>query len=763
MNPPRPKPRVSFKPRDSRHPQAASRHRRPARLVRSAVIPSLVVVATVTIAGIMRGGDASPLPPTPRLRAASPQKNTATPIDRHALVTRHNPVLRRFDTESPLSVGNGQFAFTADVTGLQTFSEAYEQTIPLGTLSEWGWHTWPNPEGWSIDRFHFKEFDSHGRSVGYADIPGDQRTPEIQWLRANPHRLHLGRLGFDLLTRDGRQAVPPDVSRVEQTLDLWTGELTSRFMFDDQPVEVSTVCHPVLDAIAVRVTSPLIRQKRLRILLAFPYGTGQATAADWSKPEAHRTEMRAGVSSAAFSRRLDADAYHAALDWAPRGSIRQTAPHAFVVTPDPDARAFELVAAFSPTPGPRALPGFAATRAAARDHWRQFWETGGAIDLSGSRDPRWRELERRIVLSQYLTAIQCAGRTPPQETGLTFNSWEGKFHLEMHWWHAAQFALWNRLPLLERSLDFYRRVLPRARGTAARQGYAGARWPKMTDPGGAESPSSVGPFLIWQQPHPIFYAELAYRTKPARETLERYREVVFETAEFMASYPAWDAGTERFVLGPPLQCAQEVFPKDATVNCTYELAYWRWGLEAAQVWRARLGLAREARWDHVLSHLAPLSVAERMYLFAESAPDTFQNPRWARDHPAVTAALGVLPGSGVDRETMRRTLDWIWGHWSWPDTWGWDYPMLAMTAARLGEPARAVDALLLDTPKNVYRLNGHNHQRPGLTIYLPGNGGLLYAVAMMAAGWDGGPDKPAPGFPDDGSWVVRYEGLRKAL
>ena len=72
--------------------------------------------------------------------------------------------------------------------------------------------------------------------------------------------------------------------------------------------------------------------------------------------------------------------------------------------------------------------------------------------MSGSQDPRWRELERRIVLSQYLTAIQCAGSLPPQETGLTCNSWEGKFHLEMHWWHAAHFALWDRLPLLERSL-----------------------------------------------------------------------------------------------------------------------------------------------------------------------------------------------------------------------------------------------------------------------------------------------------------------------
>lgn len=111
---------------------------------------------------------------------------------------------------------------------------------------------------------------------------------------------------------------------------------------------------------------------------------------------------------------------------------------------------------------------------------------------------------------------------------------------------------------------------------------------------------------------------------------------------------------------------------------------------------------------------------------------------------------------------MARTLDWIWENWNWPRTWGWDYPLVAMTAARVGEPKRAVEALLLDTPKNTYRRNGHNHQRPGLTIYLPGNGGLLYATALMAAGWDGAPPRHAPGFPADGSWTVRWEGLRSA-
>jgi hypothetical protein len=684
------------------------------------------------------------------------------PIDRRALVSRHNVSLNRLDPESPLSVGNGEFAFTVDATGLQTFPEVYDQTIPLGTLSQWGWHTWPNPTAWSIDRFAFKEFDSHGRMVGYADIPGE-RTPEISWLRANPHRLHLGRIGFRLTRADGSAATTADLTDIRQTLDLWNGVIVSHFRFDGEAVDVETMSHPTLDAVSVRVASPLVKTGRVAVELRFPYGTGQMTAADWTKPEAHRTVLtQPQPNEARLVRTLDADTYYAAIRWAPAGAMASTGPHAYVLSAAPGTDALAFTAVFTPAPKTEPMPAFDEARAATRTHWNRFWSTGGAIDLSGSSDVRWRELERRIVLSQYLTAIQCAGRFPPQESGLTFNSWEGKFHLEMHWWHAAQFALWDRLPLLERSLGYYQAILPRARAMAARQGYAGARWPKMTSQTGDESPSNVGPFLVWQQPHPIFYAELVQRARPGRATLGQYRQVVFETAEFMASFPAWDEPGRRFVLGPPLQCAQETYPKDRTSNCTFELSYWVWGLQTAQLWRERLGLRREARWDRVLQGLAKPAIAGGKYLFAESAPDTYANPRWATDHPSVVAAFGVLPGVDIDRGTMDRTFVWIWAHWDWPSTWGWDYPMMAMTAARLGRPDMAIDALLMDTPKNVYRANGHNHQRPGLTIYLPGNGALLYAVAMMAAGWDGAPAGSAPGFPRDGRWKVRWEGLRKA-
>src|SRR5580704_12582631 len=135
----------------------------------------------------------------------------AAPIDRHTLVTRHNVGLKQFDANNPLSVGNGEFCFTVDATGLQSFPEAFEKTTPLGTLSDWGWHTFPNPNGWDIDHFQFKEYtDLNGRKVPYADVPHNVQTPEIKWLRANPHRLHLGQVGFVLRHADGSPAATGD-------------------------------------------------------------------------------------------------------------------------------------------------------------------------------------------------------------------------------------------------------------------------------------------------------------------------------------------------------------------------------------------------------------------------------------------------------------------------------------------------------------------------------------------------------------------------
>lgn len=679
-------------------------------------------------------------------------------IDRAALVRRHDPLMTKLDPLSPLSVGNGEFAFTADVTGLQTFPEEYESLAPLCTMSQWGWHTTPRPAGLEGKELRLTAYDTYGRDVLYHTRSEGQKEL-FDWLRENPHRLHLGRVGLHMSAPGRGAAKLSDITDVEQRLDLWAGILTSRFRVWGEPVTVETAVHPDADLLAVSVESSLIARGMLAVRFAFPYGSPTMQAADWRSPERHRTRVsKLAPGRALLQRRLDDDEYFVLIDAGGAATLDEgkEGGHELFLKASSGTR-LDFVAAFSPQSISGTPPGAAATFDASRKHWARFWGTGGAIELADSRDKRAPELERRIVLSQYLTAIQCSGKLPPQETGLMVNSWYGKFHLEMHWWHAAHFALWGRLPLLENSLGWYEKILPSARVRAVSQGYAGARWPKMTAPDGRDSPSPIGPLLIWQQPHPIFYAELCYRARPNRKTLERYRSVVFETAEFMASYAFYDRKTRRHVLGPPVIPAQENHPARETWNPTYELSYWRFGLGVAQAWRERLGMKRRPDWDDCVVTLSKLPIREGVYLAHENCPQTYTERN--RDHPSMLAAYGVLPGDGVERETMRRTLAKVMKEWQWDETWGWDYPVTAMTAARLGEGGTAVRALLLETAKNRYLPNGHNYQRPNLPCYLPGNGGLLYAVALMAGGWKGAPRTHAPGFPSDGSWTVRHEGL----
>jgi len=682
------------------------------------------------------------------------------PIDRYALVTRHNPVINAANAFSPLSVGNGGFAFTADITGLQSFPDFYSSGIPLCIQSDWGWHTFDNPNGYNLEDI-LVDINTYGRLVKYASITS-QHAVACEWLRANPHRLGLARVGLKLKKSDGSSVILSDCTNIDQQLDLWRGVLTSRFKVGGQDVQVQTCCHPDNDMIAVRIESDLIAANRLSVTIDFPYGSGSSgpEPGDWNNPLLHQTTtiIDPTATRVDFQRTLDDDVHYVTLQYSSTAAFNELSAHHYELDPPADST-FEFAVEFSRDPIVADLPAFSQSLSAVETHWQNFWSTGGAIDLSASTNPLANELERRIVLSQYLTAIQSAGDMAPQETGLTFNSWYGTPHLEMHWWHEVHFVLWGRAPLFERSLDWYQSILPMAQETATRQGYTGARWSKMVGPEGEENPSSIGTFIVWNQPHPIYFAELGYREHPDQAWLEQYSTIVFETAEFMASFMYWNDQQQRYVLGPPVIPAQERYTATATYNPTFELEYWRWGLQTAQVWRERLGLPRNSQWDHVIDNFSQLPVSGGLYLANESTPDTWTNDHW-NDHPSMLMAYGFLKGPRVDVDTMSRTLDKVMEKWNWSSTWGWDFPMIAMTATRVGKPQTAIDALMMNTAKNTYLPNGHNCQYGSLPIYLPGNGGLLSVTAMMAAGWDGAPAQHAPGFPNDGTWQVHWEGLK---
>jgi hypothetical protein len=696
------------------------------------------------------------------LLASTLQAQQQPPIDRHALVSRHNVVHRTAEPKHFLQVGNGEFAYGFDVTGMQTLDRAFDHPIPLATMSNWGWHSFPNKGNYTYDQT-LSDYDADGRKVTYSDR---QNTPAGEYFRSSPHRVNLARIGLWWEGQDESGATAADVAdftEIEQTLDLWTGVATSRFKFRGAPVTVTTVAYPGRDLVAFRIESPLVAAGKLGATIRFSYPAGAWGPAidDWNKPERHQTRLASRRPGwALFARTVDDWEYLVVTQAGSEAKLIALSEHQYRIT-WPNADAGELVAQFSdgPTPmrwGTSQRADFTAIREASAAHWPLFWASGGAIDLGGTDDPRAAELERRMVLSQYLTAIQ-NGSLPPQETGLATNSWFGKQHLEMHWWHAAHFPLWGREAILAPSLEWYAKILPQAQAIARRQGYAGARWPKMCGPDGVSSPSGVGEFLVWQQPHIIYLAELMHRANPEHATLSQYAALVEETAKFMADYVTWDDDGQTCHLGPPVIPAQENYRPRETRDPTFELAYWHWALTTAQAWRERAGLPREAEWDRVIAGLARPLVRGGRYAGVALAP--FTN---TADHPSMLCAYGVLPRTPlIDPAVMQATAEWVDmpGVWDWRSTWGWDFPVLAMTYARCGDPERAVDALLRGADKNAYLPNGHNYQEERLPLYLPGNGGLLAAAAMMAAGWDGADaTRAAPGFP--AKWHVHFEGLR---
>jgi hypothetical protein len=680
--------------------------------------------------------------------------NNSTQIDREALVGRHTVTLDSLSCDELLQAGNGEIAYAIDATGLQTFFG--------NAMSQWGWHSMPCPVEGGHAALKLVEYDFHGRKIPYR-TPGNGQKELVAWMRENPHRIYLGRLRFLIKKNDGQFIEAADVKEIQQTLDMWNGVIESRYTIEGTPVHVISCADPETGSLATEVRSSLIGNGRLQVEWAFPYGrpgTFRSREADWTHPEAHKTVVLANNGRRADLRReMDGTVYYASILWSKSTTIEEMEMHRFILTPDKKAKTMKFTVCYSPEKMTDNLPAFADALQASKKHWAAFWKSGGAIDLSGSRDPRWKELERRIVLSQYQLAVNEAGSYPPQESGLFHNSgWSGKFHLEMHWWHGAHYALWGRWPLFDRSLGWYRDVLPKAKELAQFQGFTGARWPKMVGPDAEDSPSSIGPLLIWQQPHPIFYAELEYRLYPTKATLEKWQEIVQESAEFMADFAFFDEATQHYVLGPPLATVPENSNFRESWNPTFELSYWRTGLRWAQTWRERLGLPRVEKWNDVIQKLAPLPQQDGVYLSQENMLDTYT--KMNNGHQSLIGPGGMLPGDGTDPETVKRTIQKVWETWKWDSCWGWDFPMMAMAAARNGYPQMAIDALLHPSHKNA--INKAGLSDGGSFPYFPANGGILYAVALMAAGWDGAPAQSAPGFPNDGSWTVRYEGLSSA-
>ncbi|KIJ62306.1 hypothetical protein HYDPIDRAFT_176621 [Hydnomerulius pinastri MD-312] len=659
-------------------------------------------------------------------------------IDRKAVVSAFNPTRNASSLSTPMQVGNGNFAFGADVTGLQTF-------LPYAIMSSWGWKNDtfpPNKTLTDIEDYTGVSWWNHDRLVTYM-FDGE---PTIQqWLIANPNRANLGSIGLVFMDSGGQvlNVTESDLDNTHQSLDLWTGIITSSFTWQGEDVTIQTSSHQVSSTVGVSIQSPLLQSGELAIFLDFPWNDGsskfEAPFVGWYNMSSNHTtalstqNLAPGIL-AEIAHTMVNNTIFTSVGGDPFEITRNAATsHRYSIFPTANISTFSLSVSYSPSSA-MANPTPLDVERSSSEAWKLFWEDSGFVDVTRSQDSRAYELQRRIVLSRYLMRVNEAGDLPPQESGLVNNGWYGKFHMEMYFWHCMHWALWNNWDILDRSNTVYSRFLETSLERAQVQEHwdIGARWSKMTDPSGRSAPGEINELLIWQQPHPLVFAEYEYRAFPTLETLQKWQDVVNQTANWMADFAWYNESTQVYDLGPPMYTVAEDTSPNITINPAFELAYWKYGLGLAGQWMERLGEATPSNWTNVMENLAPLPIQDDFYVVYEGIPSDFwYTTNFTNDHPSLVGLYGWLPQTpGVDLSIVNATAHMVWSHWNISNCWGWDFPMLAMNAARSGEPEQALEWLL----HPLFQFDDVGMPIGGVRVptpYFPGSGGLLSLLTPL--------------------------------
>lgn len=389
---------------------------------------------------------------------------------------------------------------------------------------------------------------THGRLVNY-DQPNPAENDISNWLIMNPQRINLAQIGF-VFGEGGVSIAENDLSGKSQTLDLYTGTITSQFTVYGETVSVKTYGDPNSDTVAVQVESQLISSGNLSIFIDYPYPDVNKFDAPFvgvlnAGSSLHTTKLQQSQQKAQITHEIDSNTYVTSFQWDGEASVSGplNSTHRYFLRPARGGSKLEFTVNFSPTPD-RNVHNTDSIAASSAKWWGEYWESGGFVDLTATDKDEAAELQRRIILSQYNLAVNEAGKDSPQESGLVNNGWYGKFHMEMVLWHLGHWARWGKWHLLDRTLPgLYERFLPTSQQRAQDQGYTGARWGKMSDPTGRSAPGEINSLLIWQQPHPFYFAEMEYKAFPNRQTLEKWDEILTESAEFMTSFAWWNTST----------------------------------------------------------------------------------------------------------------------------------------------------------------------------------------------------------------------------
>jgi len=584
-------------------------------------------------------------------------------------IIKYNLKFNHIDSKNPVTIGNGDFAITLDQTGTQSLYETYKD-IPLSTMSNKNW--------FYKDKKNIKPSYVDGKAYMLFNLDND---PNYQINRQYPFKYSF----MQILLYDNDKLIDiNNIKDVKQELDLYKGIVTSSFNYKEKINKTISFIYQDHDEFNFKLQSD-----NLNLALKFNY------------PSYTKNGYR--------------------LDILPNVLVKED--RITLLYDDKNSLSFKLKSSsnYQIVENTLIFDDNNVSFSLALDEIKEgklldeFWKCDNGIIIDNE------ELVKKMVLSKYLLHVNSTGIYPPQESGLTYNCWNSKFHLEMHLIHSLWNIYNNHVGDLVKSFDYYLSIMPSSLKRASLNGYKGLRFPKMTGPDGEDSPSNIGPLLIWQAPHILFMLQEIYYLYNKENIIKKYEPLISGTIDFMISFLTLK--DSKYQMLDPLLEACESIPLDRCQNPSFELEYWRYTLERQP--KIDTVLYGHQRYDYldITSKIITPKEDDGIYLKTYGVIDKYD---LYKDHPTEGFLMSFFKSKIVDKEKMVKTIDYILKNMDLSSYWGWDFPFLGLSLLNCGEIEKSIEVTQLNTINNQHLYNGYNTSpRDDLKAYLPGNGAFL--------------------------------------
>jgi protein-glucosylgalactosylhydroxylysine glucosidase len=266
------------------------------------------------------------------------------------------------DTLSAVPAGNGNFTFAADITGLQTFPELYSNDYSLITTSDW-----------------------FSKDTAYNN---------------------LGIIGLTILKTDGSEISFADIENPVQRLDLWTGEIESRFDIEGVPVQIKTVCHPDYDMVSFKITSGLIEKYRLRIKISFPTAVSLQSSSVLRSAEVFKTTVIPDTNNLTIFKRDNGTENYEIIVWCNNSELKALSGNVYNILPVKADTVYSFTCQFLNKSENGRVQTFGETEAASRKFWYKFWNDAIRTGLITDKDIHDKRLIKHVILSRYLNKLK---------------------------------------------------------------------------------------------------------------------------------------------------------------------------------------------------------------------------------------------------------------------------------------------------------------------------------------------------------------------